>query len=65
MQNKQHRAISERLTKIEEGLSTGFPLAPNHMPEIDPPDDHISKKLKRQRGMHPRDCNCPATHTHR
>jgi len=32
MQNKQHRAISERLTKIEEGLSTGFFLTPNHMP---------------------------------
>ena len=59
MQNKQHRAISERLTKIEEGLSTGFFLTTNHMPEIDPPADHISKKTERaksfHRGMHPRD----------
>ena len=63
MQNKQHRAISERLTKIEEGLSTGFFLTPNHMPEIDPPADHISKKLKGQspstEGCTPATANAP------
>jgi len=48
MQNKQHRAISERLTKLEKASLRGFFLRPNAIPEIDPPADHISKKLKGQ-----------------